>query len=1163
MKIWNIELTRFAQDSKLKKEENQELIKKLSQQNVDLSLLRSSKKLGRGQDTAREALSLAVRQQRAGIHHGVQEDTTPSSSSEEDRVVRSPVVGSQNSYQNGGNSQAGPKPEPDEEPTIAAGFGRGLKRPLPLSEDGQPIIQQRKRHKLMKAKPDFRQHTQQDVPSESSEWEGLSSDTSRLSNISESSVSVDEEPSDMENLESDSPGTDASDTGDEGLQERSSAFKAWADMQRNAATNFTPIRGGDMNVSKSTQPVTSEDVSTFAKKTQQPQPSSSSPHLTLSSERKVYNVKVHRSPDIELSRQQLPVVAKEQEIMETIFNNDVTILSGSTGSGKTTQVPQFLFEAGYGGAKSLTPGMIGVTQPRRIAAVSMASRVAHELGNLKEQISHQVRFDTSVNEKTAIKFMTDGILLREISHDFTLSKYSCIIIDEAHERTVNTDLLIGMLSRIVETRRKLSNQSGSSLAPLKLIIMSATLKISELTGNANLFRNSLPPVVDVEGKQYHVTAHFARKTEHDYVEEMVKKVSRGHRKLPAGGILVFLTGQNEIDYVRHRLASMFKDLKEKPGRRDETGVSAKDRNVQSQDLHAVEKRRNSFSSDELNEVDDQNEGDSEQDDFVLEAEESASIQNVHILPLYSQLPAEQQAQVFEDPPTNSRLIVLATNVAETSLTIPNIRYVFDCGRHKCKRYNIHTGVQSFAIDWISKASAQQRTGRAGRTGPGGHCYRLYSSAVYEDAFPDFADPEIVQTPVESVVLSLKNMGIPDVTKFPFPTPPSSSSLKQAERLLQHLSALEPATGNPTPLGHQLSTYPTSPRLARILVLSRRDSTLLPYAVTLVAALSVPDIFIPHAALDFGADSEQTSADWHEQDRQDEQLKKDYTSFHSQVARLDRSSDGIKQLTTLTTFLQGQDVNLMDKFHKFTRTKALHEASQLRSQLITLTSNASVSTSLTSKPSKPLQTPSKSHLLSLRALIAAGYIDNVAQRADLSPTPSHSKRKNSSTQVPYIPLFPVVDMKSISTKLLKEMDEKTNERLKYVFIHPASVLAHVQPSKLPRFVVYSHLSTTGGQSLESLLDTEMIEGTQVPRIRMHPLTPVTADILIELSKGTILLKEGKPIGKVETLKRSEKGEERRAVYTIPYLNGGHGVEWPLPPARRIVQRRVSGRGWVEQ
>ncbi|CAF4271178.1 unnamed protein product, partial [Adineta steineri] len=250
--------------------------------------------------------------------------------------------------------------------------------------------------------------------------------------------------------------------------------------------------------------------------------------------------------EIQAIRSQLPIITEEQVIMEAIHDNLVVLICGETGSGKTTQLPQFLYEAGY----TVDGKMIGVTEPRRVAAISMASRVAHELNLTNDQVSYQIRYEgTFKKETTCIKFMTDGVLLKEVQNDFLLTNYSCILIDEAHERSVATDVLIGLLSRIVPIRCKRND-------PLRLVIMSATMRIEEFINNRHLFKLK-PKIINIDARQYPVTIHFNKQTPKNYIEEAYRKVSKIHRQLPSGGILVFVTGQQEVQTLCHRLRKKF------------------------------------------------------------------------------------------------------------------------------------------------------------------------------------------------------------------------------------------------------------------------------------------------------------------------------------------------------------------------------------------------------------------------------------------------------------------------------------------------------------------------------------------------------------------------------------------------------------------------------
>ena len=593
----------------------------------------------------------------------------------------------------------------------------------------------------------------------------------------------------------------------------------------------------------------------------------------------VNHVTVHRPADVEAARLNLPITMEEQGIMEAIHDNDVTIVCGETGCGKTTQIPQFLYEAGYGSpASARTPGMIGVTQPRRVAAVSMAGRVAYELGlECGREVAYQIRYDSVVDPKhTRVKFMTDGVLLREIQFDFLLSAYSVIIIDEAHERNINTDILIGLLSKIVPYRNRLAREGavegGRAVLPLKLVIMSATLRVEDFTSNKRMFPVP-PPVVKVPTRQYPVTIHFNRKTVlGDYVGEAFAKVCKIHTMLPPGGILVFLTGQKEILHLCRRLRRKFPELPQ------QQGDNSKDDNAKSPHKKKQQTKENKGD----NESNNNNNNNNEDDDFVANDEDAedfisaerdteneneddyddddddmgvdpASLtqeerdqipdkyQPLHVLPLYSALAPARQREVFAPPPAGTQLVVVATNVAETALTIPGITYVVDCGRAKQRRYDLASGISKFVVDWTSKASADQRAGRAGRTGPG-HCYRIYSSAVFNDYFPKFSEPEILTTPIDGVVLQMKAMGIEKIASFPFPTPPSRESIANSLLLLKHIGAID-TKETITPLGRSIAKFPVNPRYAKMLVLAHRAGCL-PWVVSIVAALSVRDLFTP-------------------------------------------------------------------------------------------------------------------------------------------------------------------------------------------------------------------------------------------------------------------------------------------------------------------------------
>ncbi|XP_066602003.1 probable ATP-dependent RNA helicase kurz [Prorops nasuta] len=602
-------------------------------------------------------------------------------------------------------------------------------------------------------------------------------------------------------------------------------------------------------------------------------------------------VMVNRKPDIQAARMKLPVVAEEQTIVEAINENPVVIITGETGSGKTTQVPQFLYEAGY--AKSR---MIGVTEPRRVAAMSMSRRVAEEMNLSENEVSYLIRFEGNTTPETKIKFMTDGVLLKEVQSDFLLTKYSVIILDEAHERSVYTDILIGLLSRIVPLRYKRND-------PLKLVIMSATLRIEEFVENTRLFKIK-PPVITVDSRQFPVTIHFNRKTSADYVTDALRKAVKIHTRLPEGGILIFLTGQREVNSVVRKLRKAFpwkrydsakvnsiKSEEEKSFERkkeDDKGSDNNDDNEKKSDTENKEESDDDFNANEalrrnkqrrkkqlsdlpninlddfsVVPIDDTHEDtiyQDENDDELIDDDEDAdedvfdltglsNVQPLWVLPLYSLLPKHKQAKVFEAVPEGYRLCVVATNVAETSLTIPNIKYVVDSGRCKMRLYDKVTGVTTYRINFTSKAGADQRAGRAGRTGPG-HCYRLYSSAVFNDQFEPYTQSEIKRKPVDDLVLQMKVMNIDKVVNFPFPSPPDIDQLKFAENRLTILGALKEQplhthnkyNAKVTQLGHSIAAFPVAPRYGKMLALSHQHN-LLNYTICMVAALSVQEVLI--------------------------------------------------------------------------------------------------------------------------------------------------------------------------------------------------------------------------------------------------------------------------------------------------------------------------------
>jgi ATP-dependent RNA helicase DHX37/DHR1 len=1140
-------------DTKLRKDENRALIEKLASARVDTSLYQSSKKLGQGRETKREQLGRALRDRQAGID--IDGDN------EEILFKRKPVESKTEGHATSGFEEdndeilgdtASSKVQRGKASAISNFVaGAGLKRPLEVDEEGRPLLKKRKRRGGIKSKLSFKH-----VLAEEPAWEGFSSgedstgDSQNQSEASDLESHSDEASSleDSASLEDGTSGseetekpedTDDSESEDDGAvkQRRSSAFKAWANQQRNEAMGY-------QSVSITLNATETPKVDTFTPRAPEEDPLPLELQLSANSSRKAFSVSVVRPPEIQAARLQLPVVAEEQKIMEAVHNHPTVVIYGATGSGKTTQVPQFLYEAGYGSADSPTPGMVGITQPRRVAAVSMAKRVGDELGDHGHRVAYQIRFEGTVSPQTAVKFMTDGVLLREVAQDIALRKYSAIVIDEAHERSVNTDILVGMMSRVVKLREEMAAEDPS-VKPLKLIIMSATLRVTDFTENTTLFATP-PPVIQAEGRQYPVTNHFARKTPHDYVEEAFRKVNKGHRKLPPGGFLVFLTGQNEITQLSKKLKEAFHIGATASGPR--VRISGQDAPIEAEDVDFGDVLDEDADSDAESQELDFN----DDDEFDV-GETDTSPTKMHVLPLYSLLPTREQLRVFETPPEGARLVVLATNVAETSLTIPGIRYVFDCGRSKERKYDRQTEVQSFEVDWISKASASQRAGRAGRTGPG-HCYRLYSSAVYERDFQEFAEPEILRMPIEGLVLQLKAMNLQHVVNFPFPTPPDRQSLANSEKLLSYLSAIS-SSGQITPVGITMSIFPLSPRFARILLIGHLHDCI-PYTIALVAGLSAADVFIPEnqviptiAPKDGDENGHFTNEDRIQEDAR-ASIRRVYNKVQKQFCFLDDKSDAIKLLQVVGEYAH-EPTETWCASH-FVRSKPLKEILQLRRQITDLL-RTNIPAFANLKFQDKLPPPSPKQVKALKQMVAAGFIDHVAMRADLSPTPSSTSTRRKPTRaidIPYLTLFP---------SNVRRLADGEGEPDKAVYIHPSSPLAHLSPQECPDYIIYSYLQRSALSSVQLANgDTKL----KIPKTRMHALTDITGAQLAALAKGTPLISYGKPIKEVKnTALEAGKGDVREC-WVIPYLRaeGVGGMGWPLP-ARKVVQRKIPGRGWV--
>lgn len=478
-------------------------------------------------------------------------------------------------------------------------------------------------------------------------------------------------------------------------------------------------------------------------------------------------VTVFRSKEVVEYRSSLPILGEEHVIVDTITTNLVSFICGETGCGKSTQLPQFLFEMGYGTANA---GIIAMTQPRKLAVLNISNRISFEMGALANGIvSHQTRDRSTVNHNTAIKIMTDGILLREIQDDLLLLKYSVVIVDEVHERTSNVDILLVLLSRALFLRNRLYKE-GKVKHPLRLVLMSANSSVQDIV-QGDLFKSMPVPAVHIEGRAFRVVPHFCRKTPDDYKGEAVKTIRRIHSNLPEGDILVFLPGKSDLLFVKNKLLE-----DNSPGL----------------------------------------------DILILHSEVSAEIMST--------------ALAGKTDPFLRRCI-LSTNIAETSITIPSVVYVIDSGRVKQRRFDPILKAYTYSVEWVSKSSSIQRMGRAGRS-QDGHCYRLYSSSVYENFFPQDSEPELLRSPLEGFVLLLKSLGVDKMDAFPLINKPSAMQYENACALLQRISALTKDTLKITNLGVELQTFPIHPCLAKMLIMATNAANLdLNHVVLLVSVLS--------------------------------------------------------------------------------------------------------------------------------------------------------------------------------------------------------------------------------------------------------------------------------------------------------------------------------------
>ena len=773
---------------------------------------------------------------------------------------------------------------------------------------------------------------------------------------------------------------------------------------------------------------------------------------------------IQRNPEINEQREKLPIISQEHEIMYAINNSLVTIICGETGSGKSTQIPQFLYEGGY--TKEI--GKIAITQPRRVAARSLSMRLCEEMNvKLGEEVGYQIRYETqNVSKKTKIKFITDGILLKELENDSLLSEYSVIIIDEAHERTINSDLLIGFISQILKIRyilwkRKMKynnnilDSSNEFVLPLRLIIMSATLRVEEFSEN-KIFSSLLKPrVVEISTRQYPVNIYHSKKTENDYINEAFKYCCKIHKRLPEGNVIVFLTGKREILDLCKKLREEFSGIKrlEKSDKEEENYSNPKiSQKIESEE---VMKDNNKENNNDTKKEEEKIIEEIEEDNKVT-IEDKKEYSPVIVLPLYSSMEPEEQMKIYSEH-KGKRMIVVSTNVAETSLTIPNVRYVIDSGRVKKRIYKSGLSFSTFKIEWISQASANQRSGRAGRTCEG-FCYRLYSNGLYVK-MDKFTEPQISTSPLSQVILTLKYMKVKNIYLFPFVTKPKLyfidkslehlvnvgavnipdiENMNKLNRIMDMLKNNKEKNQNDnkeeekdinndkineeenediekrkdsttiTEIGKLMARFPVEPKLAKILIMAN-NFDLIEYAILIVSILSIENL-IDFTSLNLS--------------------KKEFKEILKELNIYNNLSDILTYLSLVILTIKGKNKKININSKKITELKNLS---------IQLVSLCKYNFRKNIKNLTEISLPSNNQEILLLQILLSSFIDNVARKKILYDSVGNEISKTNNN-------------KNNEQIIKKKIVYECNENNKECKIYNYSTLIEISPE----FLIYTEI-----------------------------------------------------------------------------------------------------------